>query len=241
MTPETMPPAPEMNIYEKLAEIRRYTEVIQKDASGFNYKYVKDETILANITGHMDRLGVSLIPRYVPGTAVFTPVNYTKMKVTRDGKKLEESVNEMMVSGEMVWRWVNNHNPEEFIEVPWLFVGQQSDVSQAFGSALTYSARYFKLQYFNISTTNDDPDYWRTVQLESLKKEAEETAKEIIKLVDEVCKRISQTDKAKARVLEVVKRNTGGNANYNKIKDPEQAQRLLEDLYAAFPDAKESD
>lgn len=42
--------------------------------------------------------------------------------------------------------------------------GNQSDSSMAFGSALTYSERYFLLKYFHCATTEDDPDAIRTRQ-----------------------------------------------------------------------------
>ena len=38
-----------MNIYQKLAKIRKQVEVIQKNKSGYNYKYVSEDEILARI------------------------------------------------------------------------------------------------------------------------------------------------------------------------------------------------
>ena len=41
-------------------------------------------------------------------------------------------------------------------------VGQQADGSQALGSGLTYANRYFLLKYFNVATSEDDPDAIRS-------------------------------------------------------------------------------
>ena len=78
-----------------------------------------------------------------------------------------ETMNEILVQSELIFRWVNNENPEESIFVPWALVGQQADVSQSFGSGLTYVYRYFLLKYFDVSTIEDDPDYWRSKQREA--------------------------------------------------------------------------
>lgn len=39
--------AEQMNIYQKLARIRKQVEVIQKNKSGYGYKYVSEDEILA--------------------------------------------------------------------------------------------------------------------------------------------------------------------------------------------------
>ena len=54
--------AEQMNIYQKLARIRKQVEVIQKNKSGYGYKYVSEDEILAKISVFMDKYGLSLIP-----------------------------------------------------------------------------------------------------------------------------------------------------------------------------------
>ena len=58
----------------------------------------------------------------------------------------------------MKYVWVNAENPEERIEIPWQTMGQQDDISKAFGSGLTYSERYFLLKFFGVPTDDDDTD-----------------------------------------------------------------------------------
>ena len=149
--------------------------------------YVDEEEILSKITGLMGKYGVSLIPNITHGSAVVEPYHYTKTKATKDGKTYEEHINEVMVRADMDWIWVNDENPEDRVVVPWLFVGSQSDASQAFGSALTYASRYFLLKYFNVATSADDPDNWRSRQREAENQEdrliAEKIVDQIHKLV----------------------------------------------------------
>ena len=154
----------QLNIYQKLAKIRKQVEVIQKNKRGYGYTYVSEEEILAKITVFMDKYHLSLVPGIVGGTTKVEPYPYKKTKTTKGGEIYEENVNEVLVSADMTWTWVNNDNPEEKVVVGWTLVGQQSDASQAFGSGLTYSDRYFLLKYFNVATTDDDPDAHRSKQ-----------------------------------------------------------------------------
>lgn len=131
----------------------------------------------------MDKYGVSLIPNLVHDSTKVVPYSYTKTKTTKDGKVFEEKVNEILVSADMEWHWVNNDNPDDRVIVPWALVGQQSDASQAFGSGLSYSSRYFMLKYFNVATSDEDPDNWRSIQREAEEVEGKEIAKSIIERV----------------------------------------------------------
>ena len=103
----------QLNIYQKLAKIRKNVDVLQKNKSGYGYKYVTEDLILSKIKGLMDRLEVSLIPGIVPGTTEISPYNYSKTKSTAKGDIYEEKVNEILVTCDMDWQWVNNDNPED--------------------------------------------------------------------------------------------------------------------------------
>lgn len=43
-----------LNIYQKLAKIRKQVEVIQRNKKGYGYTYVSEDEILAKISGFMD-------------------------------------------------------------------------------------------------------------------------------------------------------------------------------------------
>lgn len=235
----------ELNLYQKLALIRKPVEVMQRNARGYGYNYVKEDDILAKITQKMEALSVSLLPGIVPQTTLVQPYTYTKTKTTKDGKVFEENVNEILVQADTTWTWVNNDRPEEQICVPWAMVGQQTDASQSFGSGLTYSSRYFLLKYFNVATPDDDPDNWRSKQKEAEEAEKRVVAEKIIEQVDTMVRQIVLTDSSKRdEVTDIVKeyaREKGKpSANYNAIKDPLTASALLAALQSKYPAASEA-
>ncbi|MBO5037712.1 MAG: ERF family protein [Clostridia bacterium] len=233
-------PEVKLNIYQKLAKIRKPVEILQKNKSGYGYKYVTEDLILSKITGLMDKYGVSLIPSIVAGSTKVEPYNYSKTKATKDGKVYEEKVNEVLVSGDMVWTWVNNENPEEKIPVPWAMVGQQADASQAFGSGLSYSSRYFLLKYFNAATSEDDPDNWRSAQKEAAEAEDREITAQIVeKIHGEVSSHLEKVPDDRAKIIDIIKkiaRNEKGKptSNYFDITDPVIAGNLLTELNNFF-------
>lgn len=224
-----------LNIYQKLAKIRKPVEILQKNKSGYGYRYVTEDLILAKITGLMDKLGVSLIPSIVPNTTKVVPYTYTKTKVAKNGDVLTENVNEILVSADTEWHWVNNDDPMDRIVVPWSLVGQQSDASQAFGSGLTYSSRYFMLKYFNVATSDDDPDRWRSLQKEAAATEDRQVAEAIINEIHErVNVHLSEHPEAKQSIVDVVKKHAKEkgkpSANYFAIKDSTTASNLAKEL-----------
>jgi len=223
-----------MNIYQRLANIRKRVEVMRKDSKAYGYTYTNEEAILARITGAMEKYRLSLIPGIVPGTTRVSPYTYAKLKFTQDGERYEEPCNEVLVSADMTWTWVNNDNPNEFIVVPWTMVGQQSDASQSFGSGLTYSSRYFLLKYFNISTTKDDPDNWRSKQRAADAEEDQMIASGIVAEINTgILAYIAEHPEKKDEVREFCKRYAK-DGKYQTIKDPAVAGKMLEDFRGSF-------
>lgn len=226
--------AEELNIYQKLAKIRKQVEVIQKNKSGYGYKYVSEDEILAKISVFMDKYGLSLIPSIVGGTMGVEPYTYKKTKSTSKGDIYEEINNEVLVGADMVWTWVNNNNPEERVEVGWALVGQQGDASQAFGSGLTYSSRYFMLKYFNVATPDADPDHFRGKQRAAELAEDKMIAEQIIQNVDETIKGFLAENHNKAEdVKKFVEKYVKG-GNYFAITESVLASKLLADFKETF-------
>ena len=223
-----------MNIYQKLAKIRKQVEVMKRDAKGFNYTYTTEESILAKVTVQMDKLHLSLIPSIVPESTVVIPYSVTETKTTSKGDVYDKNVNEILVQSDMVWTWVNNDNPDERIEVPWAMVGQQSDASQAFGSGLTYSSRYFLLKYFNIATSDADPDAFRKKQKAAEAEEQKLRASEITATIDTYLKdHVYKKPEDRDAALEIVSKYIKS-GNYLEIKDPILARSLLAALQEKF-------
>jgi hypothetical protein len=128
-----------MNIYQKIVEVRKSIEGFNKDATGYGYKYVSGSQVLSGIKAKMDELGVVLEPHLT------APV-------------VGQSNKGYIVSSPMKMIWVNSEKPEDRTEVSWFMTGEQKDPSQALGSGLTYTERYFLLKYFGVPTDEDDPD-----------------------------------------------------------------------------------
>lgn len=228
-----------MNIYQRLAKVRKQVEVIQRNKSGYGYKYVSEEEILAKVSGFMDKYNLSLIPSIVHTNTMVEPYHTQKTKVltnkaTGETSTYEEHVNEILVSADMVFTWVNNDNPEERIDVPWILVGHQTDGSQSFGSGLSYAMRYFLLKFFNVATPDDDPDKWRSKQKAASAAEDKMIADEIVATIDATVKEYlgansGKSDDVKKFIGKYVK---GG--NYFAITEPALASKLLNEFKEAF-------
>lgn len=220
-----------MNLYERLALIRKNVEVVQKNKAGFGYTYVTDDELFAKITGAMTKYHVTLIPTVVPGTSEVIPYKYDK--VNKKTKELEPQ-NEILVKAEMCYRWINNDNPNESIEVPWILVGQQADASQAFGSGLTYSMRYFILKYFDVATPDDDPDNWRSKQKEAEAAEERALAEGLIAEFDAEFRAWLASHPDKRDDAIAFFKGFEKNGNYKNISDPRLAAKMRSEFGAKF-------
>jgi len=175
-----------------------------------------------------------LIPGIVPGTTVVSPHLYKKTKTTPKGDVYDEHVNEVLVSADTTWTWINNDDPAECIVVPWAMVGQQSDASQSFGSGLTYASRYFLLKYFNISTSNDDPDKFRSKQKEAEAEEERVITGQIIESIDKIIKDYLSANPDKKEDVKKLVSKYVKNGDYFAIKESALAGKLLQDIQQTF-------
>lgn len=221
---------PKMNLTQKLAKIRAMSDVVSKEKRGYNYSYADITTILANITSGMKKYGVSLIPSIVPGTASVSQNVVVNTKFDKTGKSYDQTVTEMLVKADMVFKWVNDDDPTDFIAVPWIVTGSQGDPSQALGSGLTYCTRYFLTSYFQIAQSDSDVDAYRSKQKAAEVSEDKAIAEEIISQFDVILKQYladnqDKTDEVKKFITRFAK-----NANYLAIKEPALASKLLDDF-----------
>ena len=139
---------PVLNLYQKIVEVRKVADGFKKDSKSYDYEYVSGNQILSKIKDKMNELHLLLIPSTRVGE--HCTFDYTTAK----GKEKTDFV----VKGEMIYTWINGENPEERLDVTWAYYGQQDDISKAYGSALTYSERYFLLKCLGLPTDEDDPD-----------------------------------------------------------------------------------
>lgn len=223
-----------MNLYQKLAKIRALSDVAQKTKKGYGYTYTDITMILANVTAGMKKYGVSLIPSIVPQSAkVFQNVT-ENTKVDKTGNSYLSKTTEMVFCADMVYRWINDEDPTEFIDVPWFVTGAQSDPAQALGTGVTYTMRQFLTAYFQIAQSDQDVDAYRSRQKEAEVSEERAIAEEIIASFDEVLKNYladhpEDNDKVKKFIARFAK-----NSNYFAIKEPKLAAKLLEDFNNTF-------
>ena len=225
----------QLNLFQKLAKIRAIADVAVKDKRGFNYSYADITQILASVKSGMKKYGISLIPSITPDTSKVTQILTVNTKFTKTGDQYEQKVSEMLYQADMVFRWVNDENPEEYLDVPWTVTGSQADPSQAFGSAMTYCTRYFLTNFFQIAqAAAEDVDAYRSRQKEAEASEDKAIAEELIKQFDVQLKawlsdNPDKTDEVKKFLTRYVK-----NADYFKIKEPALASKLAEDFKAAY-------
>lgn len=226
--------AEQINLIQKLAKIRAISDVVTKKKSGFNYRYADITEILANITAGMKKYHVSLIPQIVPGTAEVSQNVVTNTKFDKTGKTYDNTVTEMLVKAEMVFKWVNDENPEDTIEVPWFITGSQNDPSQAFGSGLTYCTRYFLCNYFQIAQADSDVDSYRSKQKAAEESEEKAIAEEIIAGFDSLVKQYLADNPDKVDNVKKFISKYAKNANYLAIKEPALASKLVVDFKTKF-------
>lgn len=224
----------QLNLIQKLAKIRAISDVVTKEKRGYNYSYADITSILAKITAGMKKYGVSLIPSIVPGTAEVSQNIVVNTKVDKTGKVYDNTVTEMLVKADMVFKWVNDENPDDIIEVPWVVTGSQADPSQALGSGLTYCTRYFLCNYFQIAQPDNDVDGYRSKQKAAEDSEDKAIAVGIIEKFDSILKQFladnpEKTDEVKKFISRFAK-----NANYLAIKEPALAAKLLNDFQNTY-------
>jgi hypothetical protein len=218
-----------LNLNQKLAKIRAIADVAKKNKSGYGYKYADLEEILPKVKGGMEKYGVSLRPHITPSTSSVEQVTLVSTKTDKQGVPYETKSTEFMVSGDMVWQWVDDETGET-IESPWLVVGSQSDPSQAFGTGITYSERYFLIAYFQIPVTDSNPEDLRRRQEEAKQSEELATLKVIIEKIDESIRvYLSDHPDEKSEIAAVCKKYISS-GDYKKIKSVELAGKLFQEL-----------
>lgn len=223
-----------LNLIQKLAKIRAISDVVSKEKKGYNYTYADITTILANITAGMKKYGVSLIPSIVPGTTDVSQNVVVNTKFDKTGKAYDSTATEMLVKADMVFKWVNDEDPNDFIEVPWIVTGSQADPSQALGSGLTYCTRYFLCNYFQIAQADSDVDTYRSKQKAAEASEDKAIAEGIIQSFDTILKQYLADNTDKTDDVKKFIKKFAKDANYFAIKDPALASKLLDDFQNTY-------
>lgn len=177
-----------LNIYQKLIEVRKSVPYLQKESQGHQYQYTGSSQVLASVRAKMDELGLMLICKVLGHNLI--------QGTTAKGAK------EYMTELELEFTWVNADKPEETIVCPWY--GQGVDNSEkGVGKSLTYAEKYFILKTFNIPTDKDDPDSFQE-KAESYRQPEPITAKEVGMLKTNVLAFAELRGKTEADVYKVL-------------------------------------
>ena len=224
----------QLNLVQKLAKIRAISDVAMKSKRGFNYSYTDITEILANVTTGMKKYGVSLIPSITQETAHVEKIETRSTKFTKTGEAYENVTTEMLVSADMTFRWINDDDVNDYIDVAWFFVGSQSDPSQAMGSGLTYAQRYFLTSFFQIAQSDMDVDAYRSKQKAAAAKEDKAVAEEIIHEFDTILKAYLSDHEDKAEEIKKFISRYEKKSNYFAIKEPALASKLLTDFNQTY-------
>ena len=220
----------EMHLEQKLAKLQEIVDVAKKNKKGFNYSYADINEILAKLTAGMKKYKVNLHPSIVPQTGRVEQLTIVNSKFDKQGKPYNQTVNELLVTADMSYKWVNIDNPDECIEVPWFVAGSQTDPSQALGSGLTYGKRQFLTNYFHIALVEEDIEQYRKKQREAAVAEDKEIAREIIDNFDGLVKEYLSNNKDKSKEVKAFIGKYAKESNYFSIKDPTTAAKLLQDF-----------
>lgn len=143
----------EMNIYQKLIEVRKEVPYIQKADQGQQYQYTGSSRVLASVIAKMNELGLLLVPAITKPGLHESPIEF-KDASGNVTKRTTTYFTEL----EMTMTWINAEKPDEQISVPWYGQGVDIAGEKGVGKALTYAEKYFMLKFFNIATDKDDPD-----------------------------------------------------------------------------------
>lgn len=224
-----------LNLIQKLAKIRSIADVVVKDKRGYNYSYADITQILAQVKAGMKKYGISLIPMITPDTSEVSQLVTVNSKFTKTGEPYEQKTTEMLYQADMVFRWIDDANPTDYLDVPWTVTGSQADPSQAFGSAMTYCTRYFMISFFQIAqAAAEDVDAYRSRQKEAEASEEKAVAEEIIRQFDTELKAYLSDHADKSEDVKKFISRYAKNADYFKIKEPKLAAKLLDDFRKTY-------
>ncbi len=155
-----------MNLHEKLFEIQKSCQYVQKNAQGYQYKYASGTDVLAPIRAKMDELKVMLFPMVTDATT-------ERGEMVADGGKTKI---QFFTQIRLNFVWVDVENPPDQIVVP--FYAQGVDPGEkGVGKAWTYAERYFMLKFFHIPTDQDDPDRFQEKRAQAEAKPAKAKTK----------------------------------------------------------------
>lgn len=152
MAKQTEKKEKKLTLWQKLIEIRKVIPYLQKDAQGFNYKYVKGSVLLGLLRPKMDELGILL-----SYSVTDMETENVERRVFDKKTKAYRTIQTGRVKMRFLFKFLDTENPSDFTSEEMWIQGVGDDI-QDIGGYNTYALRYFLLSYFNIPTDDADPD-----------------------------------------------------------------------------------
>ena len=166
-----------LNVYQRLAEVRKAVPYLKKEQKGAQYQYVGSSDVLGSLHAKINEVGLMLIPEIVGHLVTASERTNAKGNIS----------SEYFTELEMTMTWVNIDDPSDTAKVSWYAQGVDLAGEKGVGKALTYAEKYFLLKFFNIATDKDDPDAFQD-KIESKKpiaKISRDQNKELFDLAEE--------------------------------------------------------
>lgn len=133
-------------LHQKLIEIRKEIPYLQKNAKGYNFKYVQGSVLLGLLRPKMDELDVLL-------SFDIEEITTEETEAMIKGKIIKATRTKL----KYVFTFTDADNPSDIISKTIWTQGIGDDI-QSMGSYNTYTLRYFLLGFFNIPSDTEDPD-----------------------------------------------------------------------------------
>lgn len=210
-----------LTLRQKLIEMQKELSYFQKDIQGYKYSYTSGASILAEVKKLKDKYGVLLNP-----VILESKIDTLIEEVIDDKNKVDFL---FTGNGFMVW---SDENEE--IKIDWYFTGKQNDPSKSFGSALTYSERYFLLKYFGIPTDELDPDKF---QEKSISKKTKAVQEELLTIIKELIMNKIDGFNVITRIQSSFKKHLKIATSFKKSEIPQVIKKCIdEDLMVAYAD-----
>ena len=210
-----------MTLTKKLLEIQKVVDYFKKDKSGYKYKYVLGSTILAKIKHKKDELGLLLYPE-ISADGKITQID----KEIREDGKITQIDKIFIFSGSGFMTWEDSEG--EIKRIPTYFTGKQNDPSKAFGSALTYTERYFLLKFFGIPTDEIDPDAFQEKTKEPVSEKIICAQNDVVEVLREMYRTKLDGFNVITRVQNSLQKHLG--LKINSMKEISIAVKKIEDF-----------
>jgi len=143
-----------MNLYQRINEIRKKVDYIQKDKSvstgGGSYKAVTHDQVTAILREHMITYGVVCIPNLVASKA-------NEYGIKADGTR----ANQFRYDATYSFDFVNCDKPEEKLTIS-IEAHAMDNADKAPGKALSYAKKYAVLKLFEIETGEDEESRYQS-------------------------------------------------------------------------------